>query len=378
MKEEIEKNSAVFYEEDEIDLLDVIKPLVKYKLQFLIVLILGLIAVFFWTNRQAATQQASIQQAAIQQVTAQKATAQKENMQAVLLKEILKETKQPAVPFLEVRNLEYVSDKGIRLSFDLNLEQVLEKYRTSKAVQKNIFVNTRELNTSDQYQKLTTLLKELEQLDQDLAELEFEKLVATIQFYLKAQEDATVGTPKAKVAITSREKQQVLNIQKKQQYKGQVIKKIRKIVTQIAQPVWGKVSTTKIPWLVYVMLYDVKSVERFDLQSVQKKIDQLEGMSFIQRDLKRKLKNYLKDNNLEGMVQSIDLPIIKSLVLSHQKVQIIKPQVSKKILILGIVGVFMLAVISVYLRTWIQWLLKSDKDSERWKEFMEALKYWKL
>ena len=167
MKEEMEKNNTAFYEEDEIDLLDVIKPLVKYKLHILLVVVVGILGLFIlgtYLVKKEITENAT--------KSATQRAEQGVNQKDLLIKEIMQIISQPDKPALIVENIEYVYQNLKKrnvshLTFSSDEQKMLkfELVKTDREKVDRFFVNVKQTRTLKEEQKIESWLKQFTELD---------------------------------------------------------------------------------------------------------------------------------------------------------------------------------------------------------------------
>lgn len=353
----MEKNNT-FHEEDEIDLLDVIKPLVKYKLQLIVILILGAAVLLFIGSRQVVQPKVQQSDIKIEPIT-----------------EILKISQQAVVPVFEIRNFEYeYSQRGkfVSVLFGADEKQLGEYLSKQGDNVTSVFVNINRSSTGKLHTKLSRSLNQISNLDQTLVNMKFEKAIIDISQYLEGKEPIRKAD------------EFWARVNKKNVKKRNLILEVKRLIQSISQPVWGEINNDKIPWMVFEIFEKTKIAPRFNVNRVNQIVDKLSGSTFTEKKISQKLYNYLQNQNLLDAALKIDIPVVHKLnsYIASQK-PVVQPEkstssISKKMMVVGVIGILIFAVISVYLRVWIEWLLKSDKDSDRWKEFMAAVKYWKL
>lgn len=347
MKEEMNKNVEHFYEEDEIDLWNVIKPLVKYKLQLLIVFIVGFIILAFWGLWRTVEVE----------------------VEPVFSKLIIEEVAiAPSVPIFKVTGVELIEtitkDKK-RVSYIPGDESLLRNYKNVRSKTQELFVHIQRTTTDELQEDLKKLLETVNSLDRKIIDDKFEKSI----FQIKTKLEYPGDTLDASIVVKLEKK-----IKRNQLKKRNVIRDITNVIGHISQPIWSKVVGDKISWPMYQIVSQSTPVNRIDIELVNKYINKLSTVFGNNEKVVERLESYLEKNNVSYELGNLYLPTDKSMVKKKGKSGI----GVKKLLILGLIGIFILAILSVYIRTWVQFILKSDKDSERWKDVIGALKYWKL
>lgn len=400
---EPEKSQIVYmmpqqdFEEDEIDLFQLLLPPLRYKLQILIFLIMGiLIGVgYLWykaTIDSAAEIEAKTEsyKLEIKNLQEQKQFAREDFFSAI-------ERIKGEDPVLQIVGAQY------RFSNKDAPEEVRKIEIKSYQEMTNIGV-ARPGDAKDQFEvilhikrfKINELMSELKalydryfSLQDKLAELEYQKKVNMALTFLHLEEkqkllaDKGANIGKIEQEIAEHRKEFLAFEDRKKEVFVELTDlnhEIEYIHKTLSENVYFETVQSKIPWEVW---NDIKAQTKNGEKQEQGAIKAMAGkvVSFNAEINKFNLMDYIYENQLKIPLDAFDWPALKAISETKTEKQKVYPTMGigkRKILVISFLIALFVGIISAYIRAFVKNAGEKGTFKNQKQELLENLKSWEL
>jgi hypothetical protein len=377
------------FDEDEIDLWQLFLPLIKYKVQILLFLMVGLVIGLGYPLYKKPQ--------APQQTTSIKSMSESIGNTLMRLTEELELGKQDLFSLIDqtqadgkqllITGAEYqytTKDNPGKVQI-IKLDTFRDlKTTTTQTGTHDLILTIESLPTTEMIKQLKKAYSEFFKLDQELLILKQKIKISQINIYTKTNgkeapsiysenengdfQTYLVGFPRLRYAILQ--------------------SKIQTLHDTLSDPVYFEFKHNKVPWAIWK---DIKAQlkeeeeEEEEEEEKEKKMHQgiikMKAETLINKTAeisKYQMMDYLIKNNLKLPADRFNWPSVAAAQSFIFPLTETAPNSSKKVLLICIAIALFLGIFSVYLRVFAGNLTRGEGFEKQKQELMKAFKYWKL
>ena len=387
------------FDEDEIDLWQLFLPLIKYKVQILLFLMVGLVTGLgypLYKKFPPYSQTASVEpiNTTLTQLT-EELGIEPINTTLTQLTEELELGKQDLFSLIDQTSADgkqllitgaeyqYTTKSNPEIIQIIKLDTFRDlKTTTTQTGTHDLILTIESLPTTEMIKQLKKAYSEFFKLDQELLILKQKIKISQINIYTKTNgkeapsiysenengdfQTYLVGFPRLRYAILQ--------------------SKIQSLHDTLSAPVYFEFKHNKVPWAIWK---DIKAQlkEEEEEEDKEKKMHQnvikkkAETLKSKTAEIsKYQMMDYLITNNLKLPVDRFNWPSVAAVqsFLSPPTMTTTAPISSKKVLLICIAIALLLGIFSVYLRVFAGNLSRREGFEKQRQEFMKAFKHWKL
>ncbi|MBT4263369.1 MAG: hypothetical protein HOD85_04075 [Deltaproteobacteria bacterium] len=375
------------FDEDEIDLWQLFLPLIKYKVQILLFLMVGLVIGLGYPLYKKPQ--------APQQTTSIKSMSESIGNTLMRLTEELELGKQDLFSLIDqtqadgkqllITGAEYqytTKDNPGKVQI-IKLDTFRDlKTTTTQAGTHDLILTIESLPTTEMIKQLKNAYSELLKLDQVLLILNQKRKIGQINVFTR-----TNGKDAPTIDSKNKNGDFQTNLAGFPRLRYAILQsKIQSLHDTLSAPVYFEFKHNKVPWAIWK---DIKAQlkEEEEEEDKEKKMHQnvikkkAETLKSKTAEIsKYQMMDYLITNNLKLPVDRFNWPSVAAVqsFLSPPTMTTTAPISSKKVLLICIAIALLLGIFSVYLRVFAGNLSRREGFEKQRQEFMKAFKHWKL